>query len=216
MWAHVSTFGGYRVGRECLVIVCRALLLLILLFWLRSVKTSQKRAFIYSRSGGGDGDTHSGIRPKPLQHNRWPIPHACTLPRDRCLHVWSLVITASANYLETRRHRQRSYNGWVFDNHRTFDETSATLTPNRIKSQMTAHKNPQCSESSKKRTFVARWQVWKDVVSQLLECHVSFEVWFQRFYSAGSHPWCCGTFLKIKNNLWSLSLLIPFFFLFFL
>lgn len=50
------------------------------------------------------------------------------LPWDRCLHVWSLVITASANYLETRRHHKRGYGGWVFDNYGTFDETSATLS----------------------------------------------------------------------------------------
>lgn len=138
------------------------------------------KAHIYTLQKHG-GATRSGIRPKPLPHNRWPIPHACTLPWDRCLHVWSLVITASANYLETRRHRQRGYDGWVFDNYRTFDETSARSTPNKIKSQMTAHKKHQCSKTSKKGMFVARWQVWKDVVSQLLGCHVSFKVWVQHF-----------------------------------
>lgn len=58
---------------------------------------------------------HAGIRPKPggceqLRHwNRWPVPVVCTLPWDRCLHVWSLVITASANYLETRRHCKHAH-----------------------------------------------------------------------------------------------------------
>lgn len=68
--------------------------------------------------------------PNRYPPSRWPIPHACTLPWDRCLHVWSLVITAAANYLETRRHRRHGYNGRVFDNYRAFDETSATSTSN--------------------------------------------------------------------------------------
>lgn len=66
------------------------------------------------------------------------------------------MITASANYLETRRRHKRGYDGGVFDNYRTFDETSAASTTNKIKSQMTAHKNPPSSESSKEGMFVAR------------------------------------------------------------
>lgn len=101
-----------------------------------------KHTFIYSRSrrrrvggewGWGWGDAQESNSKKRHATADGQFPHARPLPWDRCLRVWSLVITASANYLETRRHHKRGYNGGVFDNYRTFDETSATSTPNIIK-----------------------------------------------------------------------------------
>lgn len=43
--------------------------------------------------------------------------------------VWSLVNTASANYLETHQHiNTNRYNYKVFDNHAIFDEASVAPT----------------------------------------------------------------------------------------
>lgn len=80
------------------------------------------------KGGGGGWGGRSGIRPKNCHATAdGQFPHAHPLPWDRCLRVWSLVITASANYLETRRRHKRGYNGAVFDNYRTFDENICYL-----------------------------------------------------------------------------------------